>query len=175
MKKISDVTEQFYQTVVEVLENALARQREKDPKANSALVDIDVVPALIACGADSVDIRVNVAAGTKDNNKGDKFTFVTVVPYADGLSERIEFSQRHQARKAEVKAMETLIASNTKLTGAKCLAGLTVVTGPENRIEKHWSFKWESLSIDDENGIEYSGPVRKWHEDTRSYDVPVID
>lgn len=179
MKKINEVTDLFFETVANALESNLRKAREKDPNANSALLDIDVVAALKGCGADSVDVRVSVVKGTQEGNKNQKYTFVTVIPKADGIGERIEFSQRHQAHKAEVKGMEELATKLTNFKEANCIAGLTVIPGPEGKVRKEWSFKWDSLVIsgegDDAKRMQYSGPIRKWNADTNTYDVPVID
>ena len=151
----------FMDKVIAELRSELAHRREKDENADSAMLKFDVFEVLRSLGATSVNGSVDVQ---KD------YAWLRVeAKQENGFYHRVpDFSQRRQAKKAELAEMKKL--AGEPLVEATCIAGLHI----DDENTEHWSMKWETLFTSDGEGIAYSGPVRKYHADTDAYDAPVM-
>jgi len=154
-----NIVELFVEKVREELLKALAMRRERNADENSAMVRFNVVEVLQELGASRVKGAVRVVK--------DGYTWFTAQASHKGFYFPIDFSQRRQAKKAELEAMKTL--ADVPIEEAICIAGIFV--DPDGN--EHFSMKWDELITADGEGVAYTGAVRKWHEETGSYDAPV--
>lgn len=161
-----NIIELFGERVVVELKKALAERRKNakaDEKIDSAMLRFNVVEVLKSLGATYALASVQV---NKD------YTWLRVQASKDGFYYPIDFGQRRQATKPELETLKKSISDNEfKLAEAICVAGIHQVG--EN--EEHYSMKWDEFITSDGEGFAFSGPVRKWHDDTKSYDGPVVE
>lgn len=178
----NDIRLNFVMLVNQKAEAALIAARAEDAKATDAAIEMSVADVLKYLGAKDVSFSVSVAKGTKSNNQGQEFTFLTAKALTeDGFSTLpIEFSQRHQAKVSEVEALKSVMGST--VDNARCIVGIHVEeVGKDDDgkpvEQKRIGMKWEAIHFaEDEPNVwfKFSGPVRKYNEATKTFDVPVI-
>ena len=167
-----NIIDLFFDKVVVELKKELQRRKDEESKkkeadrkpVKSAMVRYNIVDALRELGAKSVASRVTV---------NQDYTWLRVeVQGKDGFYHSLpSISQRKQCTKAELAGAKEI--ANTPLLGATCIAGYYE---DEDRV----SYKWDTLTlVDQESGeiedFAFTGKVRKWHEDTQTYDGPVAE
>ena len=161
-----NIIELFAERVVIELRKALAERRKNakaDEKVDSAMLRFNVIEVLKSLGA------TYALAGVQVNKD---YTWLRVQASKDGFYYPIDFGQRRQATKSELDTLKSLIdGKELNLQEAVCVAGIHQVG--EN--EEHYSMKWDQFITGDGEGFAFSGPVRKWHDDTKSYDGPVVE
>ena len=163
-----NIIELFLDKVFVELKKELARRKDEESKkkpedrkpVTSAMVRYNIVEVLHSLGASSVSANVTV---DKD------YTWLRIEASGDGFYHRLpSISQRKQATKAELATAKEI--ANTPLADAICIAGI-YEEGEDYRI----SYKWDTLITGDGEGFGFTGKVRKWHEDTKTYDGPVAE
>lgn len=161
-----NIIELFAERVITELKKALAERRKNakpDEKVDSAMVRFNVVEVLKSLGA------TYALAGVQVNKD---YTWLRVQASKDGFYYPIDFGQRRQATKPELETLKKGIDANDfHLQEAICVAGIH--EAGENEV--HYSMKWDEFVTSDGEGFAFSGPVRKYHADTKSYDGPVVE
>lgn len=151
----------FSQKVVEELKAALAERRKEKPDETSAMLKFNVAEVFRTLGAGNVTLSIAI---NKD------YTWLRTSASKDGFYYPLDFSQRCQAKKAELDSMKEIVGK--PLDEAICVAGIY-----QTEEEERFSMKWDELKFHDEDGIEfgirYTGPVRKWNAEAQEYDGPV--
>ena len=163
---MENIIELFAKRVVVELKSALAerqKQAKPDEKVDSAMVRFNVIEVLKTLGATYATTRLAI---NKD------YTWLRVEASKDGFYYPIDFGQRRQAKRAELNALDKEIKDGTlDIREAVCVAGIY----QPGEGDVHYSMKWDGLVTGDGELFAFSGPVRKWHEDTKSYDGPVAE
>ena len=156
-----NIIERFVELVVVELKKALAERRQEQEDANAANVSFNIKAVLDYLGAKGVAIQTDVQ---KD------YTWLRVkVADKNGFDYPIDFSQRRQATRAEVEGMKDLSGNNVYFDEAKCTAGIY-----DDGESIRYSMKWDAV-INGGEVIAFSGPVRKWNDETGAYDGPVAE
>lgn len=164
-----NIIDLFLEKVTVELKKELQRRKAEELKKKpedrkpvaSAMVRYSILDALRSLGAKSVAATVTV-------NK-DHTWLRTEAQGADGFFYRFpSISQRRQSTRAELAGVKEL--DNEPLIDAVCIAGI-YEEGEDYRI----SYKWDTLITGDGEAFAFSGKVRKWHEDTQTYDGPVAE
>lgn len=119
--------------------------------------------AMVAAYASSISLGF-VVKQAKD------YTFVDVCIFENGVSQPMTISQRSQMTREEYDSL----ADIEEVNDVTCTAGIAVTTDKEGATTTHTSFKWDAIVADGEE-TRPSGPVRKYHEDTQTYDAPIYE
>ena len=165
-----NIIELFGEKVITELKKALEERRKEAKEGeviNQAMVRFRVLEVLRTLGATATEATVAI---NKD------YAWLRVQASKEGFYFPIDFGQRRQAKRAELKTLED---SSFDITEAICVAG--IYQPGEGTVK--YSMKWDGLeTVDPETGdlekFEFSGPVRKWHDNpdgTGYYDGPVAD
>ena len=129
----------------------------------NATLSSEMKDAMVAAYANSIALGL-VVKQAKD------YTFVDVNIYENGVSQPLTVSQRCQMTREEYDSL----ADIQEVNDVTCTAGIAVVTDKEGATTTRTSFKWDAIVADGEE-TKPSGPVRKFHEDTNSYDAPIYE
>lgn len=162
------ITTEFMDLVIEKLKEELSNRRKEDEKTESAMLKFNVIGVLKEnLGAGSVDASLDIQ---KD------YAWLRVEAEKDNFFHRIpDFSQRRQATLAELETAKELVGK--KITEAVCVAGIHQANKEDlPNISMKWEeFRFVNEETGEEEGFKYSGAVRKYHEETNTYDAPVAD
>jgi len=153
-----NIIELFAERVVVELKKALAERKKQDGTQRSAMVTFNVVEVLKSLGA------TYALAGVATNKD---YTWLRINASKDGFYYPIDFGQRRQATRAE---LDTISGGDIAVKDAACIAGIY----EDEEGGTHYSMKWDTLFLADGDAFAFSGPVRKFHSETGTYDGPVV-
>lgn len=150
----------FLDLVRKELRAALATARERED-TNAANVEFNIREVLEYLGAKSVTVKADVQKG---------YTWLRVRASQNGFNYALPvIGPRRQATRAEIAEATEIGNKNVYLDDAICTAGIYADDEGE-----HFSFKWDAL-VNGGEVFAFSGPVRKWNNETQAYDGPVAD